>query len=405
MYWVEEVRYDCRTSNPFPKKMLTLACLMACEATLPAIVILPSQQARQIMLTRPAFEFDADFTQIRGIRELSDGRFLISDRIEQRLVMGDPKTGRLSGISRIGSGPNEYRLPTGLLAMAGDSTLLVDEGNQRLAVIGPDGRLHRSFSLRLPGLGVPLGARGVDERGRYYVAIPGWARGEASPDSIPIVRFDPASSRVDTIGRIQPSPRPRVKGKGPGHSAGLPMFPFAGHDTWTVDGNGTVVLIRAAGYRLEFSGQSRKPKRGPKTKIKPVKVTEGDKVEFTRRFLENSSISGRNGDGTMSLVPADMRTKESIKRIVEANEFPEVMGAFTSATPLIDRLGRVWVQRARHMHERETWDVFDRSGRHSLEVQLPAERRLIAMGPSGAWVAATDEDGLEHVERYAVPNA
>jgi hypothetical protein len=385
--------------------MLSLACLLACEATLPAIVILPSQQARQIVLTRPAYELEADFAQIRGIRELSDGRFLVSDRIEERLVIGDPRTGRVSGISRVGAGPNEYRLPTSLLAMQGDSTLLVDEGNQRLAVIGPDGRIHRSFSLRLPGLGVPLGTRGVDERGRYYVAIPGWARGQASPDSIPIVRFDPTTNRVDTIGRVQPSPRPRVKGKGPGYSAGLPMLPFAGHDTWTVDRNGTLVLIRAAGYRLEFSGRDHKAVKGPKTKIPRVKVTTADKVAFTRAFLENSSISGRNGDGTLSLVPAEMRTDAAVKEIVDANEFPEVMGAFTSATPLIDRLGRVWVQRARPMHERETWDVFDRNGRHALEVQLPAERRLVAMGPSGAWVAATDGDGLEHVERYAVPNA
>ncbi len=385
--------------------MLTLACLMACEATLPVIVIVPSQQARQIVLTRPAFELAADFAQIRGIRELSDGRFLVSDRIEERLVMGDPRTGRLNGISRIGSGPNEYRLPTALLPMSGDSTLLVDEGNQRLAVIGPAGRVHRSFALRLPGIGQPLGARGMDERGRYYLTIPGWAVGRPSPDSIPIVRFDPKTSRVDTIGRVQPSPRPRVKGKGPGYSAGLPMLPFAGHDTWTVDRNGTVVLIRAAGYRLEFSGRGKRAVKGPKTRIPAVKVTDDDKIAFTRTFLENSSISGRNGDGTLSLVPAEMRTEEAIREIVEANEFPDVMGPFTSATPLIDRLGRVWVQRARHMHERETWDVFDRSGRHALEVQLPAERRLVAMGPSGAWVAATDEDGLEHVERYALPNA
>lgn len=387
--------------------MLLLASLLACEVAIPAIVILPSQHVRQIALTRPTFEVEADFAQIRGIRELSDGRFLISDRVEQRLVLGDPRTGRLSGIARVGSGPNEYRLPTTLLPMPGDSTLLVDEGNQRLAVIGPDGRLHRSFGLRLPGIGFPLGARGVDDRGRYYLAIPAWilSRDGVQPDSIPIVRFDPATSRVDTIGRVQPSPRPRVKGKGPGYSAGLPMYPFAGHDTWTVDSNGMLVTVRAAGYRLEYSAPGRKVVRGPKAKVTPVKVTDKDKVAFTRAFLESSSISGRNGDGTLSLVPAEMRTDEAVRKIVEENEFPEVMGAFTSATPLIDRLGRVWVQRSRHVHEPQLWDVFDRAGRHTLEVQLPSARRLIAMGPSGVWVAATDEDGLEHVERYAVPNA
>jgi hypothetical protein len=387
--------------------MLLLASLLACEVAVPSIVILPSQHARQIALTRPTLEVDADFTQIRGIRELSDGRFLVSDRVEQRLVLGDPRTGRLTGIGRVGSGPNEYRLPTTLLPLPGDSTLLVDEGNQRLAVIGPDGRLHRSFGLRLPGIGFPLGARGVDDQGRYYLAIPAWVlgRGGVEPDSIPIVRFDPVTTKVDTIGRVQPSPRPRVKGKGPGYSAGLPMYPFAGHDTWTVDSRGTLITVRAAGYRVEFATPGRRVVRGRKAVVTPVKVTEKDKIEFTRAFLESSSMSGRNGDGTLSLVPAEMRTDEAIRRIVDENEFPEVMGPFTSAPPLIDRLGRVWVQRARHMHEPQLWDVFDRAGRHTLEVRLPAARRLIAMGSSGVWVAATDEDGLEHVERYAVPNA
>ena len=84
--------------------MLLLASLLVCEVALPPIVILPSQQARQIALTRPTLEIDADFTQIKGIRELSDGRFLLTDRVEQRLVLGDPRTGRLTGIGRVGSG-------------------------------------------------------------------------------------------------------------------------------------------------------------------------------------------------------------------------------------------------------------------------------------------------------------
>jgi hypothetical protein len=289
--------------------------------------------------------------------------------------------------------------------MPGDSTLLVDEGNQRLAVIGPEGRIHRSFALRLPGMGVPVGTRGIDARGRYYVAIPAWTiqAGPEGPDSVPIVRYDPATQRTDTLARIKPSPRPRVKGKGPGYSAGLPMLPFAAHDTWTVDAAGTVVTVRSTGYRLEFTSD-RRTRRGPSTRIPPVRVTDQDKVAFTRSFMENSSISGRNSDGSLSLVPAEMRTEQEIQRIVDANEFPEVMGPFTSAQPLIDRLGRIWVQRARHMHERESWDVFDREGRRKLEVQLPTDRRLVAMGPSGAWVVATDEDGVQHVERYAVPN-
>ena len=128
-------------------------------------------------LGAPDRTFPIDFTQIRGARELSDGRVLVSDRLDKGVVVADFTRGTVASIGRTGSGPTEYRMPTTLSPMPGDSTLLSDEGNQRLAVIGPDLKIHRSFNLILPGFGVGLGARFVDQRGRFYLQSPAWANG------------------------------------------------------------------------------------------------------------------------------------------------------------------------------------------------------------------------------------
>ncbi len=57
---------------------------------------------------------------IRGLRELSDGRVLVTDWIEERLVVLDFPSGTFRDIGRIGRGPREFRLPAGLVALPGD---------------------------------------------------------------------------------------------------------------------------------------------------------------------------------------------------------------------------------------------------------------------------------------------
>lgn len=330
---------------------------------------------------------------------MSDGRFVISDGRDARLLLADAGTGRVSEIPFTSGGTSDVKL----LGMAGDSTLIVDETSNRLMVIGPDGRAHRSFSLSIPGVTGSLTARAIDDRGRYYAAVPDQPAFGESEDSLTLVRFDPRSSRVDTIARMQPHPRVRTARRGSVPNRMMHPLPFAAHDTWTVDQDGTLIAVRSAGYRLEFSGGAKKPVKGPKTRVPRVKVTSKDKVLFKRSLLERSTAQA-TVDTVTRVVPSSNQPKETIHVALAAIEFPSEMGAFTPATPLVDRLGRVWVQRWVHMDDNETWDVFDRSGRHSLQVELPDERRLVSMGPSGAWVVARGADGIERIERYDVPN-
>src|SRR5262245_39354723 len=118
-----------------------------------AIVALAQGTPRVVTLDKPDAVLDAEFTQIRGVRELRDGRVLISDRLDRGVVVATFGTNDVKPISRTGRGPTEYQLPTALIPLPGDSTLLFDEGNSRLAIIGPDLRIQRSFTIMLPGMG------------------------------------------------------------------------------------------------------------------------------------------------------------------------------------------------------------------------------------------------------------
>ncbi len=384
-----------RTSLP------ALAASALVLATPLAVPALAQGGPAAIPLRSPTATLDHEFSQVRGVRELADGRVLITDRLEEKLYVASFSTGALVTISRAGRGPLEFHLPTSLVAYTGDSTLLVDEGNSRLAVIGPDLRIHRSFALRLPGYGVPLGTRGVDAQGRFYLQIPGWlSNARERGDSVWLVRFDPARSRVDTLAILKGTTTPPPRD---GRQMGIPFVPFAAQDNWMVARDGRVALVRSTPYHVEWRAPDGRLTRGATVPHTPIRVTSDDRVAFTRSFIANSPIGGRDPNGGMSAAPAELLTDRSIREIAERNTFADVMGPFTGALPIVDAAGALWVERTVRAGTSGEWDVFDASGRHVKRVAIPVGRRLVGIGRATLYLVAVDEDGIERLERYAAP--
>jgi hypothetical protein len=100
-----------------------------------------------VSLDEPTTAHDEPFSLIGGIRELADGRLIVSDALEEKLYVLDPGLEAAEAISRNGQGPDEYRQPDGLFPWPGDSTLMVDLGNGRLTTIGPDYSFGRTIPV------------------------------------------------------------------------------------------------------------------------------------------------------------------------------------------------------------------------------------------------------------------
>jgi hypothetical protein len=92
---------------------------------------------------------------------------------------------------------------------------------------------------------------------------------------------------------------------------------------------------------------------------------------------------------------------EAIARLVEVQELREVKPPFTDRTPLIAFDGAVWVERSVADRAPPAWDRFDSRGVFLGGVILPAGRRLLALGPTGACAALVDSGGIERLERRA----
>jgi hypothetical protein len=65
--------------------------------------------------------------------------------------------------------------------------------------------------------------------------------------------------------------------------------------------------------------------------------------------------------------------------------------------------GELWVGRWNRPGEAREYDVFDGTGRRTGTVTLRPNRQVLALGQRHVYVVATDEDGLQAVERHRLP--
>lgn len=358
------------------------------------LILLAAVQADQ-RLAVPDATLDHAFSRISGLRELPDGRLLVSDWIDEAVSVVDLSRTSVRQVGRRGRGPAEYRLPGALLALPGDSTMLVDQGNERLAIIGPDLRIVRAFSSHRPGMAHGITPRAVDRDGRLYFEIPAWADPAGDMDSVWVARLNLRDGSVERLVRV----RGITYREGP--LRGIPYVIFAPRDTWQAASSGRVAIARSAPYAVEWREASGTITRGAPVPRPPLPVTARDRTAYVAHFMATAAVAGR-GEPGMSAMPASEKTPEAIARLVAVQEFRKVKPPFTDRAPLIAPDGTLWVERAVGDGAPPAWDRFDSRGAYLGGVILPASRRLLALGAHGAYVAFVDPDGLERLERYAL---
>ena len=382
--------------------LLALSCVAAAQT-----------QPKTRSLDRPDGTFAEPFSDIAGLRHLGNGRLIVADRLEKAVRVLDFDAGSFDEVGRVGSGPGEFQIPGRLLALPGDSTLLVDFGNNRLSILGPDGRIHRSTSMQQTFKG-PDGGTGMtlimpevtDARGRIYFDMMGsFTMGpDGPPDSSAIVRWTLDSERYDTVAML-PNPMAggatmRAGGSGGGFSftslGGGPLSPRPG---WSVTPNGTTALAWPEPYHLETVQQDGPRRAGPAVPYQPVRVTEADKDAWADGMaggavmVVSGSSSSSGGGGRSFTMP---------RPDPDDQEWPEFKPPFASRGIWAAAENRIWVQRYVQADAAEMYDVFDTTGTLVERITLPAGRTLIGFGPGLVYLVNTDEDDLQWLERYRI---
>ncbi|MCZ6915629.1 MAG: hypothetical protein O7I93_02530 [Gemmatimonadetes bacterium] len=380
-------------------------------ATLALLASTASGQVRQQTLTEPDATFPDPFTSIVGLRELSDGQLLLADRTERHVSFIDFASGRIDQVGRQGGGPGEYEMPTGLFAWPDDGALLVDLANTRVTRITAGGRLDKSWPI-LSSTGVFLNPSATDGEGRVYYSSAGSFRaGPGAPppsDSMPVVRWDPATDVHDTVAMLYSQPRITTSGGGGGgftvrtgaggamRLSGLRRQPFRAVDAWGVSLGGDVAVVRATDYRVDWY-RGTNVTSGPSIDYEPIRINQAEQEAWADgqagQTMTMMVLGGSGGGG---------RTMQTPRPDLDEVDFPDVKPPFQSTGTRVTPDGEVWVRRhQRHDAERPLYDVFDAGGELIKQVRLPAGRTIVGFGRGVVYAVSVDEDDLQWLERYA----
>jgi hypothetical protein len=377
----------------------------------------PAQQ--KLTLSQPSAEYAEPFTNLRAIRELPDGRVLTADVTDKVVKIVDLRTGGAVAVGREGQGPEEYLLPMNLFGTSEGGALLQDMGNRRFLPIGVDGKIGKSVSPPNPPppanssngdrprmmmmAGGLFDARAADGQGNlYFQGMALSVEGEGA-DSVPIMRWHPAKTTVDTVAwlAITADMRPRVQRDAGRTTVTVRMgggSAWAKQTQWIAAPDGRIAILTPEPYQLTWlKGSTRSA--GPVIPFAPVKVTDAEKKDYVARMARTRPTVMTFGGGRGGPPP-----RIDPPRLDEI-DFPETMPAFSGRDAvLITPEGEVWVSRLRAASDKTPrYDVFDQKGQRIGEVTLRPESRVVGFGRGTVYVVRSDEDDLQYLERYTRP--
>ena len=351
-----------------------------------ALLLLPAvafaQRAPAITLKQPDAKLPAEFTKIVSVRELSDGRILVSDQKEQRLVVADLRSGKVEPVGRLGGGPGEFRNAGRLIPLAGDSTLMVDWIARRWLVL--DGaRIAATVPPEAPAITATNAfLLSADRSGHVLADV--YARPVAGQrfnpaDSMRVIRVERTTGRVDTVGRIRSRyERGRAFGRG---EVSVPPLAIGEQALLFLDG--WMAIARLEPYQVDWRSPDGRTIRGTPLPFTVTKVNEREKRAYLAR---EEKAWGRAPQYAPNPV------------------WPENLSPFERDALLAAPDGTVLVRRLPSASVSDTrYDVVDRRGALVRQISLPENRWIVGFGRRAAYLVVTDDDGIQRIERHPWP--
>jgi hypothetical protein len=341
------------------------------------------------------------FERVRQIRELASGDLLVLDGRNATPLLVDLETGTSRAVSRVGDGPGEFRQPSSLIALSGDSTAVVDlhrwvvlDGARPVATLrawlagvypaqlkGVD-RSGRVLEIRPEKYGVQLGTR-VTPTHRNAATLLALVHRRASVDNGSAV-----AGIVDTIAQLRGAfrgVRRHTKPSRPGRPAITYELvqELATDDQAILFPDGWIAIAYSDPYRVEWRGPNGQRVGGARLPITRVRVDEFQKRATIVRGWPADSTLFASGDYP---------------------PWPDVLPPFLPEALLPSPDGSLVIRRTPDGRLPQTaYDLVSRRGAFTGRIVLKSNKRLVAFGRNAVYVVSRDGDGIETVERHDWP--
>ena len=363
-----------------------------------------------------------DFASVNSIRTRPDGSLLVADGTGGELVLLDLDLGTRTMVGGRGEGPGEYRAPSRVWPLPGDSTLLLDVSNNRLTVLTPDlsfGATRPMFEMDPDGGILLLNPQVIDGSGRMYttngfsMSLIGGAGDGSGSDSVPIVRATLDDLTPDTVASLAPTSTAPVEMR---TSRGGGMItrqraPYSASDSWGVAPDGSVAVARAADYHLEWISSDGSVRNGVPVAWDAVPVGQAEKEAWVReqssRTVQTATFVTGGGGGAspsagMTGAAARAMTFGGASEDVDDYEWPETLPAFTGNI-LIDPEGRAWLRRHQSVGAPFLYDIFTPDAEPAATVEIAEGHTVMGFGDGVVYATFRDEVDLVYIARYRLP--
>jgi hypothetical protein len=355
------------------------------------------------------------------VRGTSNGSVIVNSASRQRVYAFDPTLAHFTIVVDSGEGTGVTTVrASGLIPFAGDSTLLADMGSQSLLVITPSGRIARAMAppnaQDLVFLTTPaaFGRPSFDPKGRLvYRTIlrpnMGAGRGPAMTavmgDSSPILRANIDTRTLDTATWLKtPSPaRMSVDQTSEGRIVmKMILNPFLELDEWAMLTDGTIAIVRAHDYHVDFIDPDGTRRSSEKLPFDWRRFSEDEKqakMDSAKAAIDKQ-LSAALDQQFQQMPPGMQRPTISID-MAPQSEIPDYWPPIQGGSVQADFDNMLWILPTTSSLAAGglTYDVVDRTGRLVERVKLPPGRTIAGFGPDGSVYLSHTEGDVTYLER------
>jgi len=379
--------------------VLTITALLVpalSSAQKPATVTLPTADAK----------LETGFTLITSIRELGDGRILVTDPRDLQLVIADFKTGDVKPVSRRGQGPGEYGMVTGVYAIAGDSSLMPDPLGRRVLLFDADkavGTVAADHAIIKATQGF---IRYADRLGNVFSTksadVPSGASTTTEKDSSAVIRVNRTTGRVDTVAKVRDRPTFRTvvrneKGEVT-QSTGRALRLRVG-EPWIVHPDGYLAVVRSNPFRVDWRSPDGRWTRGTPLPIPVIRMTQREKDASLARTAASQAASRGSG-------PAPPPLPKDLQKALQTpdDEWPDVMPPYIEGGLYFTPNGDVLIRRQPSAdYPGMAFYAVDRAGKLLGVLELKANESVGGFGARSIYIIETDADDLKFIRRHPWP--
>ena len=355
----------------------------------PKRVALPAHDAR----------LDVAFTAITSVRELSDGRILVTDPQDLQLVVADFRAGDSKQISRRGQGPGEYGMAAPLHGIGGDSSLMADFMGRRILLLDGD-KVVATIPADNPIIRATQGFVRYADRFGHVLSLksaeaPTGESVTGVRDSSTVLRFHRTTGKVDTITKVLDRPVERTvvrNAKGEISSSSFRALRLRVGEQFIMHPDGWIAVVRINPFRVDWRSPEGRWTLGAPLPVPVIRMTEKEKAASRAR-----TAASRAANPSSRPVPPQLQTPD--------DEWPDVMPPYLQNEMAFSPDGDIIFRRQPSADQPgNAYYVVDRRGRLLGIIEMKDNERIIGAGARSLYVVETDADDLKFIRRHPWPS-